>query len=129
VAYLIQGKKINQHMPPLSCFQAVLKFFVETDFTKTSLDLMRGESPNNSNTAFIVAKFTHPLYFRENLSEEINDQENFNSFWRLSFSSLRILRREAIQSMRLLQHESISGTVIIMKISFVDHILNSKILF
>lgn len=101
IAYLVQTKRITPQSAAISAFQTVLSFIATTEFHKVKLNfstvetLGKEEQDGDMQSAMMLI---HPV-----VTEKANSSLHFNCFWRVSASTVSILRMEAQRSMLELQ--------------------------
>lgn len=104
VAFLALHGKLQEGMPPLNAFSAILAFIAETDFTAKVLDLTNGRLLQRRQVVHgsCALVLCHPMHGhqQQDLVEDL--QVYLNTTWRLSAGSLQAMQNEARHSLHLL---------------------------
>lgn len=115
VSYLFQTKRINNLMKAHVAFQVVMKFLSDLSdnciLSFNSIDIKK----NNSLDKYFKIQLLHPLGSKDKFID-------YNTFWRISYSTWEILKHEAFRTLALLQNssESTFTDLFLTKISIFD---------
>eukprot|EP01039_Chlorochromonas_danica_P009781 gene9782-10816_t len=104
VAFLALHGKLQEGMPPLNAFSAILAFIAETDFTSKVLDLSNGRLLQRRQVVHgsCALVLCHPMHGHQQQDSAEDLQVYLNTTWRLSAGSLQALQNEARHSLHLL---------------------------